>query len=619
LCLALLPIGVALLVASCTGRTPSSEAQGDAVVKEGQRLFEEQCASCHGQRGDRIPSAPLASKEFLESRRDVTLAAAIAQGKGVMPAWGKAREGPLTDEQIRSIVAYLNLAAGRTSPARLAGAGRSLFQEQCARCHGDKGDRVPVAPLASKEFLDSRSDTQLVTAIGEGVGVMPGFRQGRNPALSEEQVRAVVAYLRVNVDANVADRIHRGRDLYLAKCLSCHGERGDRTPSVSLAAPEYLRRVGEDTLATAISDGKGQMPGFVRAKGGTLSSEDVAALVAYLKAWAGLPADVALEGTGAPSTAVAGAAGTDTLTAHGKDLFGRSCAACHGANGSLLPNANLADGAWLQQRGDAALTETISDGKGIMPGLGSSKGGPLSPDDIAAILAYLKSLAGIAESPAVPDSAPALAAAPVAVTARAATATQPGPTDDAVVARGADLYRSNCSACHGDSATRMGRLADGAWLRQRGDRVLARSIVEGKSVPGAPGAMPPFGKAQGGALSDDDVLAVVAYLKSVAGVPLAVDTDDVGGAADVVLGKDLYAKSCAACHGVAGNLMPTASLADAGWLRQRGDAALTEAISAGKGTMPGLGKERGGPLGPDDIAAILAYLKSLAGVAPSGS
>src|SRR5919197_224448 len=51
--------------------------------------------------------------------------------------------------------------------------GHGLFQSECVTCHGDKGDRIPVAPLNSPEFLDSRGDATLAAVVSEGKGVMP--------------------------------------------------------------------------------------------------------------------------------------------------------------------------------------------------------------------------------------------------------------------------------------------------------------------------------------------------------------------------------------------------------------------------------------------------------------
>jgi mono/diheme cytochrome c family protein len=528
----------------------------------------------------------------------------------------------------------------------LASTGQSIYQAECATCHGDKGDRVPVAPLNVKAFLDSRSDTQLIDVVAHGTGVMPPFgkRPGVAAGLSDDQVKAVVAYLRSSVDAGVAARVSRGRSLYLSDCLSCHGEKGDRVPNVLLASPDFLRKEGDPLLAQVIVEGKGTMPGLLRAKTAGFDVEDVAALQTYLKTWAGLPAGAALPSsgatqaasavsttgatapasTGAPGAAVAAPApaaapaAASKDVAQGKDIFGQKCVACHGAKGDQLGTVKLMDAGFLQQRGDDALLQTISTGKGGMPAQGKDKGGTLTGDDIAAVLAYLKSQAGIAAPGAAAAAAPA-AAAPVAPAAAAPAAAPfaPAPAapaapapltpdEQALVSHGKSLFATNCTTCHGESKEQLGKLGNGTWLVQRGDRAISQTIADGKSVPGAPLAMPAFSTK----LSADDISAVIAYLKSVAGVSLTAAP--VAAGPDPAHGKEVFGTTCSTCHGAKGDQLPTAKLNDASFLQQRGEAGLTQIITSGKGGMPAFG----GKLSTDDIASVVAFLQAQAGLAP---
>ncbi len=75
-------------------------------------------------------------------------------------------------------------------------------------------------------------------------------------------------------------------------------------------------------------------------------------------------------------------------------MFAKNCQACHGASRDKIAAAKLADTAWLRQRGDDVLSNSIANGKGGMPALGLDKGGPITQDDITALLAYLKASAG---------------------------------------------------------------------------------------------------------------------------------------------------------------------------------------------------------------------------------
>jgi mono/diheme cytochrome c family protein len=135
----------------------------------------------------------------------------------------------------------------------------------------------------------------------------------------------------------------------------------------------------------------------------------------------------------------------------------------------------------------------------------------LPPEDIAAMVAYLKSL------PA-QDAAPAAAAAP----------------PEAQLQAGAKLYDTHCAACHGAD----GRGAPGAYPALAGSRSVTlaspvnavRMVLNGGFAPSTAGnprpyGMPPFAAA----LGDEEVAAVVSYIRNSWGNRAgAVTPDDAG-------------------------------------------------------------------------------------------
>lgn len=75
------------------------------------------------------------------------------------------------------------------------------YAEKCAMCHGERGAGDgpagaafnPAPPdFTEAAFQEARTDEQLVAAIADGKGAMPGFKA----QLSEEAVAALVAYIR---------------------------------------------------------------------------------------------------------------------------------------------------------------------------------------------------------------------------------------------------------------------------------------------------------------------------------------------------------------------------------------------------------------------------------------
>lgn len=80
-----------------------------AQVRLGQELWGLNCASCHGLQGEGVDAPALNSKQFLENVDDLQIDRITSVGiPGTeMPAWLNELGGPLTDQQIAAIAAYL--------------------------------------------------------------------------------------------------------------------------------------------------------------------------------------------------------------------------------------------------------------------------------------------------------------------------------------------------------------------------------------------------------------------------------------------------------------------------------------------------------------------------------
>lgn len=96
--------------------------------------------------------------------------------------------------------------AAATAPAGDAANGQKLFSTTCAACHGPAGEGVQGLgkDMTKSEFIAGLSDEELIAFVKEGrrigdplntTGVdMPP--KGGNPALSDEQLIDIVAYIR---------------------------------------------------------------------------------------------------------------------------------------------------------------------------------------------------------------------------------------------------------------------------------------------------------------------------------------------------------------------------------------------------------------------------------------
>ena len=90
-----------LLSIAALGAWPAAHA---ADVARGADLYQQHCAACHGGSGRPVmPAAPDLSRPTALLKPDLTLLAAIRDGRGAMPAY----MGQLRDRDILDIVAHM--------------------------------------------------------------------------------------------------------------------------------------------------------------------------------------------------------------------------------------------------------------------------------------------------------------------------------------------------------------------------------------------------------------------------------------------------------------------------------------------------------------------------------
>lgn len=184
--------------------TQSASSANAATPLDGAQLYAKYCALCHGRDGqgyaaDNAPS--LVSPSFLESATDAFIADGIRLGRSgtAMAAYSKERGGPLSDAEIRSIVAFLRskgpaakaLASG-TTPGD-AKRGAELYGKECVSCHGTEHSRANAIWLFSPELLRTASNGFLRHAITHGRP--PTAMQPFGDKLGERGVEDLVAYL----------------------------------------------------------------------------------------------------------------------------------------------------------------------------------------------------------------------------------------------------------------------------------------------------------------------------------------------------------------------------------------------------------------------------------------
>jgi cbb3-type cytochrome c oxidase subunit III len=207
----------ALLAAGC-GTGGLAHGQGDQT--SGQKLFQQNCASCHtlaaanahGTVGPSLDAAFAGDRDqgFKESSIENVVLDQIRLGSGPVQSGGgptgagKTTEEPtmpadiVTGQEAVDVAAYVASVAGQNgaeaeSPAQLGTDGKKIFQAECGSCHtlkaaGTSGTVGPNLDQLKPSFPVAQHQVTV------GGGVMPAFKD----TLSSAQIDAVAHYVADN-------------------------------------------------------------------------------------------------------------------------------------------------------------------------------------------------------------------------------------------------------------------------------------------------------------------------------------------------------------------------------------------------------------------------------------
>lgn len=176
----------------------------DFARAQGRTAFGDNCAPCHGSGGGGAKGYPnLNDDDWLWGGKLDDIATTLRHGirstdaktrLGSMPAFG--RDGMMKRPDIETVADYVRSIAGLPVDAKAdLAAGRKIFLDNCASCHGDggKGNRDMGAPdLTDKIWLYGSDKNTIVEGIWNGRGgVMPAWA-GR---LDDTTIKALTVFV----------------------------------------------------------------------------------------------------------------------------------------------------------------------------------------------------------------------------------------------------------------------------------------------------------------------------------------------------------------------------------------------------------------------------------------
>ena len=245
--------GVALLIAATVAfhkpvNVSAAQVAQAPPTTEGAQIYSNNCAACHG--ANRQGNPPTFPSLVGVSRRltDTLITERIRNGKGMMPAFAK-----LTPDELGSLLRFLKTAPVSASPRAAARAaapafdpklvenGQSIFQQNCAFCHGrDAGGGETGPDLTRSKIVRGDIAGEKISEV-----VRNGRPDNRMPAFhfSDSDMSAVVAFVHsqtakaiamgsrkgVDVSDLQTGNVEKGKTYFngAGGCSSCHSPTGD--------------------------------------------------------------------------------------------------------------------------------------------------------------------------------------------------------------------------------------------------------------------------------------------------------------------------------------------------------------------------------------------------------
>lgn len=172
---------------------PVDRLADDATARQyGHRLFQDNCAACHGVNAEGGRGFPALTVNGDDG--EFVVNTAMTGRTGAMPPWGSV----LGERGVTDVANYVLSLSSSPHDGDRAAAGEARFNETCVACHGadGKGNKALGAPnLTDRSWIYGGTLADVEHSIREGrSGHMPAWKD----RLGEDQIRLIAAWLRYN-------------------------------------------------------------------------------------------------------------------------------------------------------------------------------------------------------------------------------------------------------------------------------------------------------------------------------------------------------------------------------------------------------------------------------------
>ena len=325
----------------------------EAAISAGHDLYEENCGACHGEGGEGGVGPALNSRQLLSMTADEALFNLTITGVPgtIMPAWGQAFGGPLTDQQATELVAFIR--AWEPTAPEIATAlevpdpvrGVAIYNRTCSVCHGENGQGIdPVPALNDPGRLGRLDDAWYRNTIAHGRPAkgMPTWGTVLSPAQIDDVVALFSAWREgETVIEDVPLAVHIGNALF--------------------AIQEFDRDDAEFYLNAAL------------AQADPAEAQELREIIELVRQ------NQLFVAQGRVATLL-------PPEAMGLALFTGNCVSCHGSDGTGGLGPNLHGNGFIQSNSDEELIAFVLAGRGGMDGFQ----GILSEEELQNVMILLR-------------------------------------------------------------------------------------------------------------------------------------------------------------------------------------------------------------------------------------